>query len=379
MEFCHRYRESRRRAVLPEALSKLNQDIYPWGKNWPPPNNSGNYWDAKINELSAKASFQATYADGFNSRSPVMSFPANTLGLYDLEGNVLEWCEDWYNEQRERKVHRGPSFMTGMLGMKDFRSSHRRNDPPENREDRFAEFGFRCVIELPLASASASPPAVAPPAVPATSAPEPGPELRWVDSSGRVIMARFGGINGENVMLVRADGSRLPYPMTRLSSASQQLARDLAAGTSPAQQGIAGKSFDAITLDDIVKSQDLLKSDRIEASDDRVLAVGTILIYQTCEGRFGKARVEAPAPRKGDYTLTLSWCTFEQDNKVRSSGKNLVIKSLFAVDLDAGKLAKTNDGADIHWGLQSVDSPYLARSQKPALLAILPSSTSAKP
>jgi serine/threonine protein kinase/formylglycine-generating enzyme required for sulfatase activity len=132
----------------PEALGKLNQDIYPWGKTWPPPNNSGNYWDAKINDLSVRAGVQASYADGFNARSPVMSFPANSLGIHDLAGNVLEWCEDWHNEQKNKKALRGISIVTGMTGLSDFSSSRRRNAPPENREDRFAEFGFRCVIEL---------------------------------------------------------------------------------------------------------------------------------------------------------------------------------------------------------------------------------------
>ena len=386
--------------ATPEILAALGSGSFAWGAKWPPPPKFGNFADSAMASVFPSDVWKTlpSYTDGFATTAPVMSFSPNSLGIYDLDGNVTEWCMDWYDSKQSQRSRRGSAWVTNLIG--DLKSSWRCGNAPGFR--RFGG-GFRCVLDLasqPAQAATApvvtpSPPQPSKPAGTATSTlpkPTPSPVVTtqasrvlptgpttWTDTKGRRITAIFKALASGNVLLDIA-GKVTPVPLNTLSAESQKLARDLAAAQAPPTQGIAGKAFDAITLADIVKAQDLMKIDQIDASDGRVLTVGTVLIYRTCEGRFGKARVEAPAPFKSDVTLFLSWNTFESDGSTRSSGRSFELRRLSSMDLDEGKHASLSNEGDLHWGLQSADSPYLAPVRRnSAAIAIVPSTSPVLP
>ena len=81
---------------------------YPWGNEYPPPAKSGNFADVSAKNLLAN--HLPAYNDGYAVSAPPAKFKINALGLYDLGGNVSEWCHDYYSiyPYNAQKVYADP-------------------------------------------------------------------------------------------------------------------------------------------------------------------------------------------------------------------------------------------------------------------------------
>ena len=133
--------------VTPQARSNEIKGVYPWGMQYPPPAQVGNYAGAELRAPEADwpanlPTLPGGFDDGFPRTSPVGSFPPNRLGLYDLGGNTWEWCEDRFAPGSEARVLRGGSW--GNVRPDLLLSGKRIDAFPNTRSDMY---GFRVVLE----------------------------------------------------------------------------------------------------------------------------------------------------------------------------------------------------------------------------------------
>lgn len=116
--------------------------VYPWDGSFPPPEGAGNY--APVRET-----------DQYQYTAPVGSFSTNRYGIYDLGGNVSEWCLDgWLQESftpsppsrpgpGDRTVRGGSWFHSTPWQL----ASSARDKAANNFDD--IRIGFRVLLELP--------------------------------------------------------------------------------------------------------------------------------------------------------------------------------------------------------------------------------------
>jgi len=127
----------------PESKYLKLPDVYPWGSTWPPPAGAGNFADDTLKEKEPTRPVIEGYHDGYAATSPVMSFKPNQFGLYDMSGNVWQWCEDKISPKKDQRVLRGGSWHG--YARDDLLSSYRRRGDPSYRS---SSYGFRVVTVM---------------------------------------------------------------------------------------------------------------------------------------------------------------------------------------------------------------------------------------
>jgi formylglycine-generating enzyme required for sulfatase activity len=135
------------------ARGGLQAKEYGWGNDWRP--------DGKYMANCWQGNFPLTNTgeDGFVGRSTVGSFPANGYGLYDMTGNVWEWCADWFDAnyyQQSRpadppgpvygqgRVIRGGSWLCSDTFCRGFRVAARNHTA---QDAGLNHLGFRCAAD----------------------------------------------------------------------------------------------------------------------------------------------------------------------------------------------------------------------------------------
>ena len=141
-------------------------ELYSWGNDLKPTGK----WMANI--YQGQFPVKDIADDGYAGIAPVAQFPPNSFGLYDMAGNVWEWCSDWYRpdyygqlanaravarnphgpdtpydpaEPTEKKrVHRGGSFLCTDLYCTRYMVGTRGKGEVKTGTNHL---GFRCVTD----------------------------------------------------------------------------------------------------------------------------------------------------------------------------------------------------------------------------------------
>ena len=108
------------------------------------------YFSDATNQLSSN---QANFNNSIGHPTKVGSYSPNVLGVYDMHGNVWEWCSEWHTEGRDRAIRGGSWFSIAAY----CRTACRNGDMPACRMN---SLGFRLVLVPKTTSSKAYFPAL---------------------------------------------------------------------------------------------------------------------------------------------------------------------------------------------------------------------------
>lgn len=103
-------------------------------------------------EYAALAGKSTTYSGGtaaamvavYNRTKPakIGSRKSNAWGIFDMTGNVAEWCDDWADSTDATKVVKGGGYDSSINPVNELAVGHRRAERPDHR---LKDVGFRVV------------------------------------------------------------------------------------------------------------------------------------------------------------------------------------------------------------------------------------------
>ncbi len=134
------------------ARGGLSQKMYPWGDELTPDgNHQCNIWQGSFPRTNR-------IEDGYAGTAPVDTYEPNDYGLYNVSGNVWEWCSDWFTKRvdqkggldnpqgpqsGETKSMRGGSYLCHKSYCNRYRVAARSSNTPDSST---GNIGFRCVV-----------------------------------------------------------------------------------------------------------------------------------------------------------------------------------------------------------------------------------------
>lgn len=128
---------------------------YSWGNDPPSSSRGGNVADESLKQKFSQWTIFPGYDDAWVFNAPVGRFSPNDFGLFDMTGNVWEWCSDWFGSydsatalnpigppNGKTKVIRGGGWLGSPQAC---RVTDRYADKPEHRGH---SMGFRVAISV---------------------------------------------------------------------------------------------------------------------------------------------------------------------------------------------------------------------------------------
>lgn len=133
------------------ARGGIEAATFPWGDDLEPDGRHlMNVWQGSFPDAN-------TEADGWYGTAPVGSYPPNGHGLYEMTGNVWEWCRDWFTVHRPHaegavdptgppdgvdRVMKGGSYLCHHSYCRRYRVAARSANSPDSSA---SHLGFRTV------------------------------------------------------------------------------------------------------------------------------------------------------------------------------------------------------------------------------------------